>query len=197
MIKNQILRHRLLPILSMVLLLSLFFSGLPGSLQHAAAAAQKPVCKYSYTVRSGDTLNIIAKKYNVDVTKLVEANPLGEKRWIYVLQSLCIPSGKAVYNSKVPGWTNNLAGDYTAKRVGKYVVITTTNFPKNNAYYVKVGKPTAALNEMKKLGMFKTGEKKNPSSSYALPNNLRLESLKVCLKENALTRNNICRSVTR
>jgi LysM repeat protein len=197
MIQKIFHSSRLVPLASLLILLALLFSVVPGAVFDVQAATQKPACKLFYTVKSGDTLNLIAKKYNLDVFKLVEANPLGDTRWIYVMQSLCIPVTSKPYQSNVPGWTNNPAGDYTAKRVGKTVIIEATNFPKNNTYYVKMDRQLTVSKAMKKIGLFKTGEKKSTKATYMIPNSLRTGQLYVCLKENAYTRNNICRPVTR
>lgn len=189
---------RLLILLSLALIMSLFLSAMPAGIQVTQAATEKPNCKIFYSVKSGDTLNTIAKKYNVNVKVLVDSNPLGEKKWIYVQQSLCIPVTSKTYQKDVPGWTNNVAGDFTAKRVGKNVVITSTNFPKNNTYFVKIDQQTIRSHAMKKIGTFQTGDKKTNRHSYIVPNPLRVGlQLYVCLKENAQTRNNICRPVTK
>jgi len=195
--KKNFTQSRLLILLSLALIVSLFLSAWPAGIQTAQAAAEKPKCKITYTVKSGDTLNSIAKKYNVNVKVLVDSNPLGEKKWIYIQQPLCIPVTSKTYQKDVPGWTNNVAGDFTAKRVGKNVVITSTNFPKNNTYFVKIDKQIIQSQAMKKIGTFQTGEKKTTKLSYLIPNPLRVGSqLYICLKENAQTRNNICRPVT-
>ena len=41
-----------------------------------------------YTVKSGDTLSSIAKKYNTTVTKLVNLNNIKNKNLIYVGQTI-------------------------------------------------------------------------------------------------------------
>jgi LysM repeat protein len=196
--KKNYTPSRLLIILSLALIMSLFLSAMPTGIQVSQAATEKPNCKIFYTVKSGDTLNTIAKKYNINVKVLVDSNPLGEKRWIYVQQPLCIPVTSKTYQKDVPGWTNNVAGDFTAKRVGKNVVISSTNFPKNNSYFVKIDQQTTLSQAMNKIGTFKTGDKKSYKYSYIIPNPLRVgKQLFVCLKENAQTRNNICRPVTK
>lgn len=49
----------------------------------------------TYTVKSGDTLSGIAKKYNSTVEALVASNGIKNKDLIYVGQVLTIPVNKA------------------------------------------------------------------------------------------------------
>jgi murein DD-endopeptidase MepM/ murein hydrolase activator NlpD len=50
-----------------------------------------------YVVQSGDSLWVIAKQHNLDVTTLRDANALGERGYIRPGQVLKVPPGKGVY----------------------------------------------------------------------------------------------------
>lgn len=64
----------------------------------------------SYTVKKGDSLSVIAKKYNVSVDDIVKVNSIANKNMIYVGQKLVIPS-KSNSNTEQP------KSKYIAKKV--------------------------------------------------------------------------------
>ena len=49
----------------------------------------------TYTVKSGDTLSSIAKKFNTTVEELVSSNGIKNKNLIYVGQKLTVPTNNA------------------------------------------------------------------------------------------------------
>jgi len=161
-------------------------------------AATSTTCKAWHIVTKDDTLNNIAKFYNIYLTSLLKANSLVNPYTLYVQQKLCIPSKAAVFDAKakVPTYATRLASDFSVSRKNDQLTISTKNFPKNNTFYVKVydlSKPGTFT----KIGLFKSGDKTNESRKFTLTNKLRkINTMQVCLK-NSLTDANICRPVTK
>lgn len=62
--------------------------GLNGFAKGSATANKVVAASVTYTVKSGDTLGTIAKKYNTTVDKLVALNGIRNKNLIYVGQKL-------------------------------------------------------------------------------------------------------------
>lgn len=50
---------------------------------------------YAYTIRRGDTLSLLAKRYNVPLNQLINANRIKNPNLIYVGQRLTIPKTQA------------------------------------------------------------------------------------------------------
>jgi spore germination protein YaaH len=153
-------------------------------------------CKATYTVRSGDTPAAIADKYDVAFEAFTKANRLYSPYYtIYVNQALCIPATSKVYNGS-PNSATAQAADYTARLNGKNVEISTSNFPKKNSYYVKVG--PAGSTAGTKVGQLNTGSSGGSlKGSYPLPKNLQSATqTTVCMKNNT-TDANVCRTAKR
>ncbi len=152
-------------------------------------------CKAMYTVAPGDTLLKVGQKYNASIADLTKANKLYNPYYtIYVRQSLCIPADADPLGS-VPKYANSLAADYKARLSDKTLTINTTNFPKNSAYYIKVGGSGSAANT--KIGQLNTKSGGSINASFALPDKYQKASqVSVCLKNNA-TDANVCRAATR
>ena len=64
-------------------------------IDHSPNAGPKQVAQQSYTVQSGDTLGIIAKRFGVDMLALQEANNIKNPNLISVDQVLVLPGGTA------------------------------------------------------------------------------------------------------
>jgi LysM repeat protein len=62
----------------------------------------------AYTVRRGDTLTKIARRYGVSLSALARANGIRTTSWVYVGQRLVIPGG-----SEAPGPSGNASGTTT------------------------------------------------------------------------------------
>jgi LysM repeat protein len=61
----------------------------------AAPSPKPPGESVKYTVRSGETLGAIARKFHVKVGAIAEANAISDPRKIHAGQELTIPGGKA------------------------------------------------------------------------------------------------------
>ena len=180
-------------LLSTILLLT--FTQLSSTLPTAAKTTSKQVkCRAFYTIRPGDSLNSIARTYNITVDKLIKANKLSQPLTIYVFQVLCIPSKSQPYSTPVPKNSYRLAADFIVIRRDNVLLITTTNFPRYSMYAVKLSSSLQPGN-FKKLGFLKTGKYSDDTYKIIIPNKLRrTQNMQVCLK-NFSTDANICRKV--
>jgi LysM repeat protein len=160
----------------------------PGS----ALAAQ---CAATYTVKPNDSLSAVAIKYDVKVESLVLANKLYAPNFtIYVAQKLCIPTDAPPLAS-IPGYANKLAADFKAAVKNNNLILTTTHFPLNNGFYVKVGPAGSA--PAQRIGLIKTINSSNGNYLLTLPETLKkTKRIAVCLK-NYSTDANVCRIATR
>jgi hypothetical protein len=66
-------------------------SGVPSSSSGTATAAPRTGASRSHTVRAGDTMSIISRKYGVRVDSIQSANPRVDPRRLRVGQTLVIP----------------------------------------------------------------------------------------------------------
>ncbi len=141
-----------------------------------------PGCKTYHTIRSGESLNTIAQKYDVLFKKLIQANNISRPFSIYVYQVLCIPDTPQKYKANIPYEAKLPAADFTFQYTGSTLVIKAVNFPSKGTYYVRVGglsTPTSA-----KIGLFKSGKGGSVTRKYYLMkpwNNTTLSQ--VCLKD--------------
>jgi LysM domain len=163
------------------------------SLAQPALAAT--TCQAIVTVRPGNTLAGFADKYDVRFEDLAKANHLYQPYYtIYVNQNLCIPKTSKPYTSN-PKTATAPAADYTAHISGKDLVINTTYFPKQSAYYVKVG--SAGSKAKQKIGQLNTKTGGSLEGVYALPDKMKnATEVSVCVKNN-VSDANVCRVAKR
>lgn len=89
----------------------------------------------TYTVKKGDTLSKIAKKYNTTYQELAEYNNIADPNKISVGQVIKIPTGEAIIHTVQKG-------EYLVKIAKKYNVKWTDIAKKNNIkfpYIIRVG----------------------------------------------------------
>ncbi|HSF80643.1 MAG TPA: LysM peptidoglycan-binding domain-containing protein [Anaerolineales bacterium] len=182
--------HRISRLIGMFLVLAF----LAGSIPQPALAAS---CRTNYTVKSGDTLSSIALQFKISWTDLAAANNLKEPYTIYIGQVLCIPAS-ATTTSSTSTTSSSSKRSFSVAVQGSSLVISTTNFPKNNIYYVKISaghfRPDPPVY---KIGTLRVG--KNTTYTYTFRFPKELSSAKyvlVCLK-NVVTDANTCRSIAR
>jgi len=160
----------------------------------SVAAASTISCKGKYPVKVSDTLNKIAEKYSVRAEDLASANGIYSPYYtIYVGQYLCIPV-KSKIITKIPKWGDNPAADFKVKLTQDSFSITTSNFPKNSVYFVKVAGSNPGNNKnYTKIGRLPTGKGGTLTASFPLPDKLvNTNAAWVCLK-NVMTDANVCR----
>jgi len=80
---------------------SLAVPGLWGSGAHSAMAA--PACSQTHIVRRGETLSTIAQSYGMTTSELATANTLRNYDFIYVGQTLCVPTAGGSPDTQFPG----------------------------------------------------------------------------------------------
>ena len=153
-------------------------------LQPAAAASMNatPKCGTPYTVKQGDTLAAIGKKYDVKPYTIAAGNKMVAPYTIYVGQRLCIPE-KDVSGSLAGKYANALAAYFKAGFSPKGIYVQAYNYPTHPVWvkgddagnkaktFVKVGKLNAKI----------TG---NSRVNFVLPTELKkAKTLTVCLKD--------------
>ena len=128
------------------------------------------------------------------VQNLVKVNNLVDPYTIFVDQYLCIPRKAPAYSLTIPKYANNLAANFTVTRKSNVLTISTSNFPKKSAYYVKIADSTTPK-KFTKVGILQIDKKQNVMVKFILSNKLRkTQNMQVCLK-NSITDENICRPV--
>jgi LysM repeat protein len=182
-------RHR--QSLIFLLVVAALASILPGK---TASAETDQGCIGKYEVKTGDTLNKIAEENHIRTDDLAELNAILPPFFtIYVGQKICIPV-KSKGANRLPKWGDQPAADFTVKLEKDRFSIETSNFPKNNAYLVKVaGINPVANRDYLKVATLHTAKGGALSATYPLPKSLKNTSrVWVCLK-NTLTDANVCR----
>ena len=174
------------------LLVIVLVAGLVVPFQPTLAATD---CKAVVNVRPGNTLAGFAQKYDVRFEDLAKANGLYKPYYtIYVYQDLCIPKTSKPYTSS-PNTANTAAADYQASLSGNNLVITTSNFPKQNSYYIKVG--SAGNKAKQKIDQLNTKTGGSLKGIYLLPDKMKTAAtISVCLKNN-VSDANVCRVAKR
>jgi len=190
------IKHNIWVVVAIMLVFSFFGMLAPTD---ALAATTKPTCRIFYNIEAGDTILGIVKAYNLTIKKFLLSNTLGDKKAIFVGQSVCIPTSSPKFdaNEKVPDYAKRVAADFSAVRKGISIIVKAKNFPINSAYYVKIGKPDTTSKDMLKVGVLNTENKHNLNGTFTVPNNYRTTwPMKVCLKD-VYGRTLICHTATR
>ncbi len=86
------------------LLLLLALLWLPGPWAHAQEGGDTPV---TYTVQPGDTLSLIAQRFNVPLDVLIQVNHLDDPNLIQVGQVLTIPDQQTIAQAQAQAWIAN------------------------------------------------------------------------------------------
>ena len=177
-------RHSVIYVLLLVLFtLSILIGALP---QKVSALGSMP-CQTIHSVRSGDTLSKIAKRYGVSSYRIVKANDLTKPYRIHVGQKLCIPY-VAVNEDDLPDLSNrygNQAASYfTVRWVPKGIAIKPVNFPKKSNFTVKINDSVDRTGKWYRLGLLNTLRYDGKEAVFKLPKGLsRKQGLTVCLKD--------------
>jgi LysM repeat protein len=164
-----------------LVILALLFSVFPAP----APAAAKTKCAEKYFVVTGDTLNKVANMFGLDWQAIIDANHLAEPYNLLVGQRLCIPkpdkTNKISRNKEKAG--NAKTVSFYWKRTSSELTITTSSFPKNNSFFVKVDDFSTAGIQWYKLGVIRIKKDGSISETFSLPKDLRKAAqLTVCLK---------------
>ncbi len=148
------------------------FALLAAALPRPAQAAVNAACEETITVKAGDTIYNLSKKYETTVNKLARANDLDKPYTLTVGQTLCIP--------KVPEPSSN----YTWSAVLKNgeVTVTGEKFKKQHPLHFKVRED---LDEpWYKLGKVTANKSGEIEKKFTLPKAVsKANVLYVCLKD--------------
>lgn len=179
-----------------ILLISVFF--LIASPQ--PIAVQAATCASYYTVKSGDTLSVIALTYNTTVEAIAEANNLKPPYTILIDQQLCIPAASSAPTTgtttgTTTSTTKTTTPFFTATFQDNFVTIAVQNYPKKNIYYVNLsGGP---LPKLYRMGLINTKSSNSVQQTYRLPKEMvGIRSMTFCLK-NVVFDNVQCRTYLR
>jgi LysM repeat protein len=106
---------------------------IPGS---STVPVPEPGAQVKYTVKAGDTLWAIARKYGVTVTQIAQANNIRYVNLIYVNQVLVIPASSTAPETQIKYTV--MAGDTLWAIARKYGVTVTQIAQANNIRYVNL-----------------------------------------------------------
>ena len=164
--------------LVVLVLLSLLVALVPAGVAGAASAK----CDTYYSVRRGDTLASIGKKYDYAANQIVHSSKLVKPYSIYVGQKLCIPDEENKDAPKIDSkYTKNPAAYFNAGRNGDNLLIHTFTYPKTKVL-VKAG--AAPNTERKFYNVTTQAVQGDQSFKVKLPSELKnVKSLQVCLKD--------------
>lgn len=139
----------------------------------SAQAATDPRCSEMYTVKSGDTLSKIAKKFELSLNRLARSNDVSKSYKPAVGEQLCIPSLTTFSSST----------RWSAAYDGKKITLTGSNFKKNYPMILRARVDDAhrLITVAKGIRSDKSGKL---STSYKVPKDLIDQtSIVVCLKD--------------
>ena len=166
MSKERSLQKTLFMVMSVLVIAALMAVALP----RPALAA---VCEEYYTVKEGDSIGQVAKKYETTINKIAKANDMERPYTLETGEKLCIP--------KVP----EKSSDYTwsAAYKGDTVTITGEKFKKTYPFIFKARvDDTSPWYKLGRVGSDKQGE--IDSKKFTLPKALKGETfLTICLKD--------------
>jgi len=120
MTNQQTIYKTLYTVMSALVIVALMAVALP-------RPAQAAVCEETYTVKEGDTIGKVAKKYDTTINKIARANELESPYYLTAGQKLCIP--------KVPAKSSNYT--WSAAYKGNTVNISGEKFKKTHPFIVK------------------------------------------------------------
>ena len=145
---------------------------LAAALPRPAQAAVNAVCDETITVKQGDTIYNLSKKYEVTVYKLAKANNLEKPYTLTVGQKLCIP--------KVPEPSSNYK--WSALFKNGEMTVSGSKFKKTHPFIIKM----RAVDDMTwyKLGKAVTDKSGELDKTYKVPKALSKDTfVYVCLKD--------------
>jgi hypothetical protein len=166
--------------ISRVLVALLALSLLAGALPQTASAAAR--CAAAYTVRQGDTLATIGKKFDIKPYSIAVENKMAVPYPIFVGQRLCIPDKDS--NGSLAGkYANALAAYFTAGFTPAGIYIQPSNYPKNPVW-VKGDNAADKVTSFVKIGRLNARATGNSRVTFTLPTELKkAKTLTICLKD--------------
>ncbi len=145
---------------------------LAAALPRPAQAATDVVCAETITIKEGDTIYNLARKYETTVYKLAKANNLTKPYTLTVGQKFCIPA------------TPKPSSNYKWSAVFKngQVTVSGEKFKKTHPFFIKVRDANGLT--WYKLGKVVTSKSGVMDKTYKIPKELaKSTSIFVCLKD--------------
>jgi hypothetical protein len=166
--------------ISRLLVAVLALSLLAGALPQTASAAAR--CATTYTVKQGDTLATIGKKFDIKPYSIAVENKMAVPYPIFVGQRLCIPDKDS--NGSLAGkYANALAAYFTAGFTPAGIYIQPSNYPKNPVW-VKGDNAADKVASFVKIGRLNARATGNSRVTFTLPTELKkAKTLTICLKD--------------
>lgn len=179
-----------------ILVSLLSFDGPAMAAQNSSAQREKTSCVSLHTVRSNDTLGLIASRYGIEPYRIVNSNNLVSPYTIYTGQKLCIPK-PAVHADKLKKlpkkYINQGAAYFSLAWSPTGIVIKPINFPVKSSMVVKLDDLRDPAVKWVKAGVFTT-RKGVQEYKFRLPRDLKdAKQLSVCIK-NLNTDLQMCRN---
>jgi hypothetical protein len=163
-----------------LLVLSLSAGLLPQVASAAPAAA--PNCATTYSVKQGDSLAAIGKKFDIKPYSIAIENKMGVPYPIFVGQRLCIPE-KDSNGSLASKYADAFAAYFTAGFTPNGIYVQPSNYPKNPVW-VKGDNTADKVKNFVKIGRLNAKATGNSRVTYTLPTELKnAKGLTVCLKD--------------
>jgi len=148
------------------------FAALAAALPRPAQAASDVVCEKTITVKAGDTIYNLAKKYETTVNKIARGNDLEKPYTLTVGQTLCIPKERQP------------SSNYTWSAVLKNgeVTVSGEKFKKQHPFHIKVREDFDS--PWYKLGKVTANKSGELEKEFKLPKAVaNANVLYVCLKD--------------
>jgi LysM repeat protein len=165
--------------LSLALIVTILGLSLLAAAIPAQVATAQTNCVETYTVKSGETIYRIARKFSLPVLRIARTNNLTEPYNLTVGQQLCIPEKSTFTNAK-----------FTANLTGTGLGIEGTGFRKEVLFYVRVRENDTQ--KYVKVGSVKSTRTGTIDDRIQLSKDLQKKNiLQVCLK-NAFTDAIVC-----
>lgn len=154
------------------LALAIALAVVAAALPQPAQAAADVVCAETITIKEGDTINKLSKKYGITVYRLAKANNLEKPYTLVVGQKFCIPeSPKPSSNYK-----------WSAVFKNGQVTISGEKFKKSHPFFIKVRDVNSFT--WFKLGKVVTSKTGEMEKTYKIPKTLaKSTAIFVCLKD--------------
>lgn len=170
-------------LLSVFTALSVAFAVLP----QTASAAAAVTCAANYTVKSGDTLSMISRRYDMGLRTLAAANNLATNSMLTAGTRLCIPDESTFSLPPVGvgnlGMTAPTQFSFATSASGNHINLNLTNVKSSLSFKARVQDASATTNTWYSLGTVNGTLDNTTAKTFMMPTDIKsAASLRVCLK---------------
>ena len=175
-------------LLAILITAGLLLAGLPPRTARADDRCQK-----IHTIAPGETLNKIARKYNIPVGDILRVNRPDSPDDLAAGQKLCIPWSRSSLTKKgASGYSVYRWSNFSAVVSGTQLVISGKKFPPRTTFYVRVRGPYFSI----RVGGLRTSSDGQAYGVFRLPKGYpHYRYLEVCLK-NVYNNATYCKAAT-